>query len=158
MASLTVLFIRRVSGLFQEVEIKTVVKKFRQAWSSGDYSGICILALMTFAEWPSIVTCVFFVIVKEYSIWWGGLQEESFRHIGQWGVLLGSALLAVAGWTGRDNLASTPESKRQQQDQEQKRRSWGRGNKSDKSRTNRSENNKIHNSSRSKGVLQRRRK
>jgi hypothetical protein len=117
-ATITVLCIRRVSARFQDVGVRTVVKEFRKAWSSRDYSGVCILTLVTFAQWPSIITCLFFIAVKEYSLWWGGLQEQTFRHIGQWGILVGSLLLFVAGWSGRGELASTSENERQRQQKE----------------------------------------
>jgi hypothetical protein len=48
------------------------------------------------ALWPSIVTNLFFIGVQEYSIWTSGVSEEIFRHIGQWGVLVGTVLVLGA--------------------------------------------------------------
>jgi hypothetical protein len=131
-ANLTVLFMIRPSANFEEARastaVSTALKRFCQAWSSRDCTGLSrywrlivrawILIVMAFAQGPSIVTNLFFIGVKEYSIWWGGLNEETFRHIGQWGVLVSTVLLFAAVWSARGEQAGTPEAEQQQQQQQ----------------------------------------
>jgi hypothetical protein len=56
------------------------------------------LTVLTLISWPSIVVNVFFIGIQEYSIWICGPNAESFRHIGQWGVLVGLCLVAGAAY------------------------------------------------------------
>jgi hypothetical protein len=113
LASLTVLLIQHRSP-HEEVGVKEALEKFRQALTLRDRSRISrywrlvargwIFSVIMFSQWPCIIVCLFFIGVKEYSIWWGGLQEESFRHIGQWGVLVGTFLTFFAGWSVREKI------------------------------------------------------
>ena len=118
-ATLTVSLKRRVSDRFRTVRARTILNEFRQLWSSGDYSGLWILTVVTLAQWPSIITSLFFMGVKEHSLWWGGPQEETFRHIGQWGVLVDSVLLFFAGWLAGTKLESEQEQQQKLQKQQQ---------------------------------------
>jgi hypothetical protein len=77
----------------EEGQVSAARKRLLQEWRLRDCSGLSrywrlvvkvwILIVVAFAGWPSIITVVFFIGVKEYSMWWGGVNEETFRHVGQ---------------------------------------------------------------------------
>jgi hypothetical protein len=107
-ANFTLLIMMRRSVNWQKFRIGNARKSFYQAWRSSDYSGLLrcwrivatgwLLTVAVFAQWPGVVAGLFLIAVKEYSIWWIALNEETFRHIGQWGVLIGTVLLFSAVW------------------------------------------------------------
>jgi hypothetical protein len=112
-ANLTVYFMTHSSTNLSKDGFGDAREKLSQAWKLKDCGNLStywrlivrswILIIVAFANWPSIITCIFFIGVKEYSMWWGGPNEETFRHVGQWGVVVGTVLLFAAVWTGKED-------------------------------------------------------
>jgi hypothetical protein len=122
-ANLTLFIMIYLSANRRKVRVRTggtSFKNFYQVWSSNDHSGISrywrlvvrgwLWIVVMIAQWPSIIANLFFIVVQEYSIWTSGLSEETFRHIGQWGVLVGAVLVFGAVWSARGEQDSPPRS------------------------------------------------